>query len=600
MIRPDLVLPLIKAFLLVVLGFVCLGIAQKRWKLLSAFGSEESSALNLALARVVIMTALISKVGLSYELTYSRMDKSLIVPPIGWSHLAAHVPRFPALVVVAYGLFVLFGILAAVGLYARLSCLVTSVTGFYLLTLPQLFGKINHDHHLVLFGFILAVSPCADTLSVDAIRGAVRLARRGIRAPKLKASVAYANPLKCMMVLMGLVYFFPGVWKVARAGAYWFSGDNMRWTMAATLLEAGHITAFQSWAMRHPAFLLGGAIFTPFFEMGFIFAIFSRYTRPFAAACGIAFHNMTGLLMNITFVSLQLCYVILIDWILVFSWIAARLDLDRIAVRCGKTRAALQLVNFIAKFDWLNLVSLEIADSSPLDAGDPYSPARPLIVVGDRGEQAFGLGACLCVMKRIVVLWPAYLLLRLPLFRRAAERLYTHFSSGVESSGATAMEATDIPDFRPQLGILFKPLSALLVVGMILAGVSHSVNAWPIACYPTFDQPGKEQIEELSATALGDDGRLYHQTLSFDPRISAALSPERYDAMVGILLREDATCPRNKAVALVTLWRQTYEYPKFKEVTFYSDTYLFDSDGRLGRLIRNREIFHLGQQDGLE
>ena len=120
-----------------------------------------------------------SKISLSYELSYSRLDRALIVPPLGWAHLAAYVPRNPSLITVLYVLFVAFGALAIVGLCGRLACCVTSAVGFYLLTLPQLFGKINHDHNLVLFGFILAASPCCDTFSVDAIRDALRAARHG-------------------------------------------------------------------------------------------------------------------------------------------------------------------------------------------------------------------------------------------------------------------------------------------------------------------------------------------------------------------------------------------------------------------------------------
>jgi hypothetical protein len=601
MIRPDLIFPLIKVSLLAILAFLCLVAAEKRWKLLSKFRSEPSSAVNLAIARCVIMAALLSKVSLNYELAYSRINGSLIIPPLGWSHIASRIPRSPELVTLIYAVFVFFGILAVIGLYGQLACLVTSAAGFYLLTLPQLFGKINHDHHLILFGFILAASPCADTLSIDAIRDAVRSARRGLPLEKLKVSVAYANPLKIMMVLLGLIYFFPGSWKVARVGAAWFSADNMRWTMAAKLLEApGTITSFQAWAMHHSLFLLIGAISTPMFELGFIFAVFSRYTRPLAALGGIAFHNLVGLLMNIRFVSLQLCYVVLIDWAALFSWIAARLGIHRIVLRYGSDPIELQVVNFVAKFDWLDLVSIEAAELAPIGEFDSSRYVQPLTVADERGEQSSGFDACVYLSKRIVLLWPVYLLLRVPFIRVLAEGLYDHLTRDQDARIARIIVANQIALSPARGTALLKPLSMLLIAGMILAGLSHSVDAWPIACYPTFDHPGSEQITELSVAAVDDDGHFYRQTLSFDQRISATLSPERYDAMVGILLRQDVAYPRESAAALVELWRQSYEYPRFREVTFYSDTYLFNSDGRPGRLIQDREIFHLSRQDGLE
>jgi hypothetical protein len=600
-IRPDLILPLIKVMLLETLALLCLVAAEKRWKLLSKFRSETASAVNLAIARCVIMAALLSKVSLDYELAYSRINGSLIIPPLGWSHIASHIPRSPELVTLIYAVFVFFGILAVIGLYGRLSCLVTSAAGFYLLTLPQLFGKINHDHHLILFGFILAASPCADTLSIDAIRDAASSGRRGLRLEKLKESVAYADPLKVMMVLLGLIYFFPGSWKVARIGAAWFSADNMRWTMAAKLLEApGTITSFQAWAMHHSLFLLIGAISTPIFELGFIFVVFSRYTRPFVALGGIAFHNLVGLLMNIRFVSLQLCYVILIDWAAVFSWIAARLSIHRVVLRHGNHPTELQVVNFVAKFDWLNLVSIEAAELPSVGEDDSSLHVRPLTITDERGQQSAGFEACAYLSKEIVLLWPVHLLLRVPFIRAFTEARYDHLTRDRDIRGAGITVANRIAPTDARGFVFLKPLSVLLITGMILAGLSHSVDAWPIACYPTFDHPGSEKITELSVAAVDDDGHFYRQTLSFDQRISATLSPERYDAMVGILLREDAAYPRESAAALVEMWRQSYEYPKFREVTFYSDTYLFNSDGRPGRLIQDREIFHLSRQNGLE
>ena len=512
MLRTDLILPLINVFLLTAAGAIVLLLAEKRWKLLTSFRQEKSSALNLAIARVVIISTLVSKISLSYELSYSRLDSALIVPPLGWAHLAAHVPRNPSLITILYVVFVAFGALAIVGLYGRLACCITSAVGFYLLTLPQLFGKINHDHNLILFGFILAASPCCDALSVDAIRNALRAARRGTVLAAPKESTAYADPLKAMMVLIGLIYFFPGAWKIGRAGIHWFSADNMRWMMARKLLEAPHITPLQVWAMHHPLLLVMGAAFTPIFELGFLFAILSPRTRPYAAVCGLAFHNMTAMLMNIDFVSLQLCYVIFLDWSRVFSWIALRLGIE-----------------------------------------------------GMTGKSLY-------------------------------ERLHVGRQSGAVKIIAVAENSAS----DSQMSVMFRPLVATFIAGMILAGLTHSVNAWPIACYPTFDHVETGQVSELFATATSDDGRVYNQNLSFDTKIADKLSAERYDAMIDNLLRQDEPVSKRKAAAVVNLWRESYAYPNFKEVTLYCDTFAFDRDGRPGPLIQNREIARLSQRDGLE
>jgi hypothetical protein len=599
MIRSDLILPLVRVFLLALAALVALIVAEKRWRLLSSFRDEPSSALNLAIARIAVMSTLLSKISLRSEVSYSVLDKSLIVPPIGWSHLAVHVPRNPDLITILYVLFVAFSALAIVGLYGRLASLLASAAGFYLLTLPQLFGKINHDHNLILFGFILAASPCCDTLSVDAIRNALRTGRSGTYVSAPIQSTAYGDPLKTMMVLMGLIYFFPGAWKLGRLGIHWFSADNMRWTIARKLLEAPYINPIQAWAMRHPTLLLLGAIFTPVFELGFVFAIFSRRTRLVAAACGIAFHSLIGMLMNISFLSLQLCYVIFVDWTSMLSSIASRMKINRITVgRIG--RSELIVLNVVSKFDWLNLVSVESLDM-PVANGILFTQDAPgLTVIDEKGASISGYEAYISITKRIVVLWPLYLCLSSALLRKFGASAYQRFSQNRERQNLKMTNAIELSPSCPRNRVLVRLLSGAFIIGMILAGLSHSVNAWPFACYPTFDHLETGQVSELSVTATGDDGHVYRQTLSFDPKIARDMSPERYDAMVTSLMRQDAPVSKERAAALVNLWREKYNYPPLKEVTLYSDTFTLDSDGKLGRVVENREVTHLGKEDGLE
>jgi hypothetical protein len=75
---------------------------------------------------------------------------------------------------------------------------------------------------------------------------------------------------------------------------------------------------------------------------------------------------------------------------------------------------------------------------------------------------------------------------------------------------------------------------------------------------------------------------VYRETFSFDPKIGADLAPERYNAMIDALMSEDKPVSKQKAAALVKLWRDHYKYPSFKEVTLYSGTYRFDDQGKLG------------------
>ena len=284
--------------------------AQRRYCLLTRFRDEKLSPINLGIARAAIFAGLVLMVGHDELLAFGRLDDSLILPPFGWKWIAPHLPRSATFLEVVYALLVISGLLAVVGLWTRLSTVVASLLGFYVLTIPQLFGQVVHYNHLVLFAFILAASSCGDACSVDAW---LRRRRLGATAEVPQPSTYYAAPLKIMMLIMGIAYYFAGVWKLCRVGLRWFTPDYMRLILLIKMQEFDP-TSVQRWALNHPLFLMLGAIFTVVFEVGFVFAILNRRTRIPALIAGIAFHNFTYMLMEIQFLDMQACFVILIDW----------------------------------------------------------------------------------------------------------------------------------------------------------------------------------------------------------------------------------------------------------------------------------------------
>jgi hypothetical protein len=291
------------------LSALACGVLQSRYGGLSRFRDEKASPLNLGIARAAVFAGLVCMVGFDELLAFGSLDGSLILPPFGWKWLAPYIPRSTHVLEVVYTILVLSGALAAIGLWTRVSTIVASLSGFYVLTIPQLFGQVVHYNHLVLFAFILTASPCADSFSVDAWLRRRRLGAAAVPEP----SLYYAAPLKIMMLLMGIAYYFAGVWKVCRVGSRWFTADYMRLILLIKMQEF-HATSIQRWALEHSFVLVAGAIFTVVFEVGFVFAILDRRTRVLALIAGIAFHNMTYMLMEIQFLDMQACYVVLVDW----------------------------------------------------------------------------------------------------------------------------------------------------------------------------------------------------------------------------------------------------------------------------------------------
>jgi hypothetical protein len=107
--------------------------------------------------------------------------------------------------------------------------------------------------------------------------------------------------------LIGLCYFFPGLAKLSE-WEVWLSADNMRGLLRLQQWAAGGGAAVPTWL------LVPAALGTLVFELGFVFAVFNRVTRPWALAVGLAFHFATFATMGILFWSLWICYPAFIDW----------------------------------------------------------------------------------------------------------------------------------------------------------------------------------------------------------------------------------------------------------------------------------------------
>ena len=238
---------------------------------------------------------------------WATVPAALRFPPEGLGWAMGVIPISPFLARVAEGLFALSAPLALIGLFTRAALGGVVASGLYLFGLRQLTGSVLHDMHLLWFAAMLAASPSGEALSVDALR-----ARQRGRPLPSAPSEAYAWPLACARVSLGLVYFFPGAWKLASSGLAWALSDNLRNQMYWKWYELDWVPALRldQWPSACRACALGVIVF----ELGFLpLAIFPR-TRPFAAAAGILFHVGTQALMGIPFFGLWGCYVVLFDW----------------------------------------------------------------------------------------------------------------------------------------------------------------------------------------------------------------------------------------------------------------------------------------------
>ncbi|MBV9088098.1 MAG: HTTM domain-containing protein, partial [Acidobacteriaceae bacterium] len=295
------------------------------------FFTSEGDPLNLAIFRIATFWGILHDFRLSTVRSFSQLPPGLRFAPWGMKTLLPYLPINPRLATLAGALLLASSTTGLIGCFSRISALLCVIVGLYAFGIPNFYGKVDHNHALLWFAALLAISPCGDALSVDEILTARKRADQGIVGPPAR-SKAYALPLRFVMLLMGVIYFFPGFWKLWQSGFDWFLADGLTsqlhlfwtWSYKAKWLPTFRID-------RYPEVCVIAGAATVSFELLFIFLIFSQKLRALAALGGIAFHSATSWFLKISFLSLQVCYVALIDW-------------SRLTERIGRAFGSQQLI----------------------------------------------------------------------------------------------------------------------------------------------------------------------------------------------------------------------------------------------------------------
>ena len=278
------------------------------------------AALNLAVFRIAVGFLLLTGHEIRTAASWANLPAALAATPRGWGWALAIVPVSPAIArgaQVALAVGALFG---ACGCFARVAFGCATVAALYLLALPLRSGMPYHYQHLVWFAALLAASPCADALSLDAWwrrrargRGEDRPDAGGAPALPPARAPAYGIPIRIAWLLLGMVFFFPGLWKLRSAGLGWITGDTLRnqmyWKWAVI---PGRRPPFR--IDRFPRLLHAAAAGVVLLELGFVFALWRRWSRIVAVGAALLFHALARAFMGIDFSGLWLAYVVFVDW----------------------------------------------------------------------------------------------------------------------------------------------------------------------------------------------------------------------------------------------------------------------------------------------
>ncbi|MCB9185942.1 MAG: hypothetical protein H6601_04270 [Flavobacteriales bacterium] len=237
------------------------------------------------------------------------------LPMIGW--LVRSIPISDGIYHVMCVLGVVFALMVSIGYRTRLFLILNALTVFYVVSVPNFFGKLAHDQLTIWVSWIFAFSPCADVFSVDGFR-------KNGTGDVVTSKPSYRFHLRVIWMHLGFIYFFAGFYK------FWFSGFD--WVFSNSMVNQVQLEWFEHFDKlpnlrvdEFPLFLKLGGLAVVLFELAYPFLLINRITRWVSILGGLVMHRIFDLFLYIGFQPLQLVYMVFIPWEPVlekFGWIS--------------------------------------------------------------------------------------------------------------------------------------------------------------------------------------------------------------------------------------------------------------------------------------
>ena len=516
-------------------------------KKIQQFVSARTSPYNLALFRILLFgTLLLLNVDTAAE--YAKLPRALQDPPPGIGPLKS-VPIDTATVLLSSVLFQIACVTGLLGLYTRTSAAIATVTGWYLLGIPQLYGKVIHNHHLIWFTSLLAVSPAGDVLSLDAAKRAWRTPF--VEVPRRTAD--YALPLRCVWLLIGLIYFFPGFWKFANEGIAWALSGNLKYRMYTLWFAADSFRPLFR-LDRFPVLYQSAALATMFFEFGFIFTLPFQALRPWAAGAALLFHQSTQWFMNIYFWTLPP---------LLFSLI----NLRAAARRLGRWLHPSPLHLAHKDEDWQRRIASALRHLDLLDRLRTTSSPAPEASLHVAGSSSSALWTEGRPNPRKLIRLGTYVPAVLPLipFAWLVPKLPVLSPAGGEEESIQRSGSSRWPIVL---------VGSLLLTANLICGLGH-VHSWPFSVYPTFAVRSDSLVNTIQVEAVDASGQSIDVFSTNEEASSIGISLERARGLTrSVLLTSDEETRRTRLRALWTVWhRRNTRLEDVKSVNFYKVVY---------------------------
>jgi hypothetical protein len=205
-------------------------------------------------------------------------------------------------------------ILLLVGLYTRpVTGLLIIVAGYWAL-LHHAYG--GNEQLLTLMTFYVPVfgffSQWGALYSVDA-------ARRDTAPQPENSSPVYVWPAKGMLIIISLLFFTAGLYKVLRPGGWlddpFFLQRFLQIKAVGSYLSNGSdISPLALFMSQHPLLTIPAQYGVLFFELSFPLVLFSGFVYNIYLRALPIFHLLNALLLGIPFLLVLPAYALLVDW----------------------------------------------------------------------------------------------------------------------------------------------------------------------------------------------------------------------------------------------------------------------------------------------
>jgi hypothetical protein len=224
--------------------------------------------------------------------------------PISFLRVLERMPP-RGLVVALQALAVAAAVLAAAGLWARVTLPLAWVAALPLVAMTSSLGKVVHNDVLLLLCLVpLLPAPVGAAWSLDARH----------RSPP-RPGPAFGWPAHTAMVVVAGAYFFSGLAKLLHAGPAWVTSGNLRWVLYASSDQQPAPNPYALFVADRPALAHLLAAATLVVELGFPLVLWRPRLAWLFLPAAVALHAGIGLAMRLDYsVMAATAVLVMVDW----------------------------------------------------------------------------------------------------------------------------------------------------------------------------------------------------------------------------------------------------------------------------------------------